>query len=74
MTDVSPRLDSPDRPRGVQLDEANRLLDAASALKRAIDDLTQEFVTGSAIGRTGARDRFELALADFASLIDRTAE
>jgi hypothetical protein len=74
LTEVSPKLNSPDRPRGLPPEDAARLLDAASALKQAIDDLTHEFVPGTAIGRAGARDRFEIALAEYASLIDRTAE
>jgi hypothetical protein len=74
MSDLSPKLNSPDRPRGLPREDADRLLDAASALKLAMDDLTREIVTGSVIGRAGARDRFEIALAGFASLIDRTAE
>jgi hypothetical protein len=53
---------------------ADELLGAASALKQAMDELTHEIVTGTAIGRAGARDRFEIALADFASLLDRTRE
>ncbi len=74
MTDVSPRLNSPDRPRGLPTDDADRLVVAASTLKRAIDDLTQELVTGSIIERAGARDRFEIALTEFSALTDRSAE
>ena len=67
-------LDNPVQPRGLQPDDAGRLVEAASALKRAIDDLTQEIVTGRAIGRAEARDQFEIALSSFGQLIDRTAE
>jgi hypothetical protein len=74
VTDVSPKLNSPDRPRGLAADDADRLIAAASGLKQAIDELTQELVTGSPIGRAGARDRFEIALTEFSELIDRTRE
>jgi hypothetical protein len=74
MPDVSPKLNRPDRPKGLPREDALRLTDTASTLKQAVDDLTQEIVTGTAIGRAGARDRFEIALSEFAQLIDRTAE
>ena len=74
VTDVSPRINEPDRPRGLSAEDANRLIEAASDLKHAIDDLTQELVTGTVIGRAGSRDRFEIALAGFSELIDRTRE
>ena len=74
MPDVSPKLNSPDRPRGLAPEDADRLIEAASTLKQAIDDLAQEIATGTAIGRAGARDRFDIALAEFSELTDRTRE
>jgi hypothetical protein len=74
MPDVSPKLNSPDRPQGLASDDASRLIEAASELKLAIDNLAQEIATGRPIGRAGARDRFDIALADFSALTDRTAE
>jgi len=74
VTDVSPRINEPDQPRGLSPENADRLIEAAAALKQAIDDLTHEMTTGTAIGRAGSRDRFEIALAEFAELLDRTAE
>ena len=74
MPDVSPKLNSPDQPRELSGDDANRLLEAATTLKQAIDDLAHEIVTGRPIGRAGARDRFDIALADFSAITDRTRE
>jgi hypothetical protein len=74
MPDVSPELNDPNRSRTLSSEDGNRLLEAAADLKQAIDDLAQEIVTGSAIGRAGARDRFDIALTEFSSLTDRTAE
>jgi hypothetical protein len=74
VADVSPRSISPDRPGERSSGDADQLFGAASALKQAIDELAQELVDGSAIPRAGARDRFEIALTEFAALIDRTAE
>lgn len=74
VTDVSPKVNEPDRPRGLSAEDAGRLMEATSNLKRAIDDLAQELATGTLIGRAGSRDRFEIALAEFSAQIDRTAE
>ncbi|MEA2585540.1 MAG: hypothetical protein QOF33_3625 [Thermomicrobiales bacterium] len=74
VADVSPKLNSPDRPKGLPTEDANRLIDAASGLKQAIDDLAETMVSGGIIRRDDARDRFEIALAEFSELIDRTRE
>ncbi|MGH2558327.1 MAG: hypothetical protein ACRDJH_04615 [Thermomicrobiales bacterium] len=47
---------------------------AADRLHEAIGALTPAMQSGSVIERAGVRDRFDIALADFASLIDETRE
>ena len=74
MTDVSPRLNSPERPGRLSEEDRQRLMDASAGLKRAIDDLAETLVSGGMIRRDDARDRFEMALAEFSGVIDQTAE
>jgi hypothetical protein len=74
VADISPKLNSPDRPQGLSRDDADRLVEAASVLKQATDDLAQAIVSGRPIGRASARDRFDIALAEFSALTDRTRE
>jgi hypothetical protein len=74
MPDVSPKPSSAEQPRNVSSERAARLREAAAALQQAIADLTDQIVDGGRIRRDDARDRFEMALADFSALIDQTAE
>lgn len=74
MSDVSPKLNSLDQPRQRTARTAADVQDAAASLKRAVDDLALSIVAGSGIQRSEARDHFEIALAEFSEVIDRTAE
>jgi hypothetical protein len=74
VTDVSPRINSPERPRELPPEDADKLLAAASALQQAVGDLAREIASGGRIQTHEARNRFEFALSDFSSLIERPAD
>jgi hypothetical protein len=74
MSDVSPKLNNPDHPTTRTPESDSDILNTASALKDAVETLATALVGGSGIQRAEARDRFEIALADFSQAIDQTAE
>jgi hypothetical protein len=74
MSDISPKLNSPDHPNHLSPERANDILNTASALKNAIDSLATSIVRGSGIQRAAARDQFDIALTEFSQAIDQTAE
>jgi hypothetical protein len=74
MADISPKLNSPDRPNNRTPESTREILNTANALKDAVDTLATSLVRGTAIQRAEARDRFEIALTDFSQAIDQTAE
>ena len=59
-----------DRQDNAAEERAARLADAEGRLHRAISELTQAFLRGSAIERAEARDRFQEALAEYSGLVD----
>lgn len=73
MIDVSPSLTDPTQADQTANPDPAQLREAAEKLRRAIDDLTAAITGGGAIRGTDARDRFEIALADFSALLDTTA-
>ena len=73
MGDVRPETSDRNRPDASMRPDPIRLTAAADELQQAVGELAREIASGGAFGKEDARDRFEIALADFSALIDSTA-